>query len=159
MRLKCAADAESVFAGSVFVVRAAKSPSTRTTASSVSAVISAAISTEDNSAEVRHRNHTRNYITLWIKLFNRVLLSQGTAGASAGRASVNQNFVAERASALSARSLVFLRTNRFVRAEGTVTAAPVSATTTASKARLVNFALPAPASAPCTGTVIFQVAE
>lgn len=92
------------------------------------------------------------------KLLNHVSLSQGTAGASAGRASVTQNFAVKRASALSARSLVFLRTNRFVRAEGTVSVAPVSATTTASKARLVNFAPPAPASAPCTGTVIFQVA-
>ena len=58
MHLKCAADAESAFVGSVFVARAAKSPSTRTTASSVSAVISAVISTEDNSAEVRHKNHS-----------------------------------------------------------------------------------------------------
>lgn len=34
-----------------------------------------------------------------------------------------------------------------------VTVAPAFAMTSASKARLVSFALPAPASAPCTGTM------
>ncbi|KAG8009644.1 Integrin beta-1, partial [Nibea albiflora] len=47
-------------------------------------------------------------------------------------------------------TLVFLRINRFVQAEGTVTVAPAFVMT-ASKARLVSFALPAPACAPCTG--------
>lgn len=72
---------------------------------------------------------------------------------SAGCVCVSRHSVVERASALSAWSLVFLRIDRSVQAEGTVTVAPAFAMTSASKARLVSFALPAPASAPCTGTM------
>lgn len=79
-------------------------------------------------------------------------LSQGTAAVSAGRVFVSQHSVVECASAPSAWSRVFLRTDRFVQAEETVAVAPAFAMTTASKARLVSFALPARASAPCTGT-------
>lgn len=53
MHLKCAVGSESAFAGGVFVKRAAKSPTTCTTGSSVSAVISAVISTKDCSVEVQ----------------------------------------------------------------------------------------------------------
>lgn len=52
MHQKRAADTGTVFVGSVCVVKAAKSPTTVTTGSSVNAVISAVISTEDCSAEV-----------------------------------------------------------------------------------------------------------
>ncbi len=52
MHQKCAAAMGSVFAGSVFVIRASKSPTMLTMGSSVNAVISAAISTEDCSVEV-----------------------------------------------------------------------------------------------------------
>lgn len=169
MHLKCAADMASVFVGSVFAVRAPKSPAMLTTGSSANAVISAVISTEACSVEVTHRQPRLNNMChifqevgtshFEIHPFSRVLLSQGTAGVPAGCVYVTQHFVAERVSALSARSLVFLRMNRFVRAEGTVAVAPVPAMTTASKAQLVSFALPAPASAPCTGTVIFLVLE
>lgn len=77
---------------------------------------------------------------------------------SAGCACAYQHTAVGHVSALSAWSLVFLRINRFVQAEGTVTVAPASVMT-ASKARLVSFALPAPACAPCTGSVIFVVLE
>lgn len=53
MPRRCAAGTETVCVGGVFVVRAAKSPTRLTTGSSVSAVISAVISTEDCSVEVR----------------------------------------------------------------------------------------------------------
>lgn len=53
MHQKCAAAVESVFVGSVFVVRASKSPTMLTMGSSVNAVISAATSTEDCCVEVR----------------------------------------------------------------------------------------------------------
>lgn len=79
------------------------------------------------------------------------------AGVSAGCVCASQHFVVEHVSALSAWSLVCLRINRFVPAEGTVTVAPAFAMTTASKAQRVSFALPAPASAPCTGTMAFLV--
>lgn len=46
---------------------------------------------------------------------------------------VSQHSVVESVSALSAWSRVFLRIKRFVQAEGTVTVAPPSAMTTASK--------------------------
>lgn len=125
MRQKCAADKESVFVGSVFVGRAAKSLTRLTMGSSVNAAISAVISTEDGSVE-------------------------GRAGVSAGCANVTQDLVVERASALSAWSLVCHRMERFVRAEGSATVVHAVATTTASKVQLVSFALLAPASAPCT---------
>lgn len=95
-----------------------------------------------------------------IKFFYLVFsVTQGKAGVSAGRVFVIQHSVAERASALSAWSLVFLRINRFVRAEVTVTVAPAFATTSASVDRLVSFALPAQTSAPCTSCVTFSESQ
>lgn len=56
-RLKCAAATGTVFVESVFATRAARSRVTLTMGSCVNAVILAAISIEDYSAQVRHKQH------------------------------------------------------------------------------------------------------
>lgn len=84
------------------------------------------------------------------------VVSQSAAGVCVGSVCVSLRSAAELASALSAWSRVSLRTGRFVEAEATATAVPAFAMTTASRARLVSFALPAPASVTCTGTTTFK---
>lgn len=169
MHQKCAADKESVFVESVFVVRAAKSPTISIMGSSVNAMISVVISTKDSSVEVMETYrlyHCRvTSITYYKSLISYlitehlllVLPFQGRVGVSAGCANVFQDLVVEHASALSAWSLVCHRMERFVRAEGSASVAHAVATTTASKVRLVSFAPLAPASVPCTGTITFLV--
>lgn len=76
---------------------------------------------------------------------------------SAECAYVSQHSVVVRVSALCVRSLVCLRIDRFVQAEETVSVAPAFAVTAGSRAQLVSFALPVPASALCTGTMTFVV--
>lgn len=79
------------------------------------------------------------------------------AGVSAGCAYVSQHSVVERVTALSARSLFCLRTDKFVQAEETVTVAPAFAVTAVSRAQHESFALPVPASALCIGAMTFLV--